>query len=149
MDIYDRTTFIVDAKRFVQDTKVAEMETVDSAIKRKLVKQKQDSINKQEKNENAARENSLMRKVRVKSEFEKEAENLRKQTEKNYINWVKKRMGEYCGKKRAKISPKSRKNNMGEIEFKNEQENEPRKRKTSKRKISRNTITSSRNKKSD
>ena len=31
-----------------------------------------------------------MRKARVKSEFEKDAENLRKQTEKNYINWVKK-----------------------------------------------------------
>ena len=58
-------------------------------------------------------------------------------------------MGEYCGKKRAKNSPKSRKHNMGEIEFKNEQETEPRKRKTSKRKISRNTITSSRKKKSD
>ena len=49
MDICDRTTFVADAKRFVQDTKVAEMETVDSAVKRKMVKQKQDSISKQEK----------------------------------------------------------------------------------------------------
>ena len=48
---------------------MTEMETADSVIKRKLEKQKQDSINKQEKNEKATCENSLMRKVRVKTEF--------------------------------------------------------------------------------
>ena len=69
MDIIDQTTFIGDAKRFIQDMVMAEMETADSVIKCKLEKQKQDSINEQEKNENATCENSLMRKVRVKSEF--------------------------------------------------------------------------------
>ena len=72
MDIIDRTTFIADAKRFVQDTEVVEMETADDE-KCKMEKQRQDSIDKQERNERAAHENSLMRKVRVKSEFEKEA----------------------------------------------------------------------------
>ena len=69
MDIIDQTTFIADAKRFIQDMAMTEMETADSVIKRKLEKQKQDSINKQEKNEKATCENSLMRKVRVKTEF--------------------------------------------------------------------------------
>ena len=69
MDIIDQTTFIGDAKRFIQDMVMAEMETADSVIKCKLEKQKQDSINEQEKNENATCENSLMRKERVKSEF--------------------------------------------------------------------------------
>ena len=133
MDIIDRTTFIADAERFVQDAKAAEMGTTDSVVKHKMEKQKQDSINEQEKNETAVRENSLMGKVRVKSEFEKEAKKLRKQTEKNYINRVKKRMGEYYGEKRTKKPPKSRENNTGEIEFKNEQENEPSKRKTPKK----------------
>lgn len=82
MDIIDQTTFIGDAKRFIQDMVMAEMETADSVIKCKLEKQKQDSINEQEKNENATCENSLMRKVRVKSEFWKEAEKLRKHTKK-------------------------------------------------------------------
>ena len=45
---------------------------------------------------------------------------------------MKKRMGKYYGKKRMRKLPKSPKNDMGEIEFKNEQENEPRKRKTPK-----------------
>ena len=49
MDIIDRTTFIADAKKFVQDTKVEQMETVDSAVKRKMEKQKLDLINEQEK----------------------------------------------------------------------------------------------------
>ena len=43
-------------------------------------------------------------------------------------------MGEYYGEKRMKKLPKSPKNDMGEIEFKNEQENESRKRKMPKRK---------------
>ena len=72
MDIIDRTTFIADAKRFVQDTGVVEMETADDG-KCKMEKQKQDSINEQERNERVAHENSLMKKVRVKCEFEKEA----------------------------------------------------------------------------
>ena len=69
MDIIDQTTFTADAKRFIQDMAMTEMETADSVIKRKLEKQKQDSINKQEKHEKATCENSLMRKVRVKTEF--------------------------------------------------------------------------------
>ena len=36
MDIIDRSTFIAGAKMFVQDTKVAELETGDSVVKRKM-----------------------------------------------------------------------------------------------------------------
>ena len=36
MDIIDRSTFIAGAKMFVQDTKVAEMETADSVVKHKM-----------------------------------------------------------------------------------------------------------------
>ena len=41
-------------------------------------KTKLGSINEQQKNEKVACKNSLMRKVRAKSEFKKEAEKLRK-----------------------------------------------------------------------
>ena len=36
MDIIHRSTFIAGAKMFVQDTKVAELETGDSVVKRKM-----------------------------------------------------------------------------------------------------------------
>ena len=40
MDTIDQTTFTADAKRFIQDMAMTEMETADSVIKRKLEKQK-------------------------------------------------------------------------------------------------------------
>ena len=82
MNLIDRTSFIADAKKFVQDVEAVKTEIVDSVAKCKLERQKQESVDSQERNDQTAGENNLMKKVRVKSEFEKESEKLRQQTEK-------------------------------------------------------------------
>ena len=38
MDVFDRTTFIADAKKFVDDTKTADMEIADQPTKQKMEK---------------------------------------------------------------------------------------------------------------
>ena len=89
MNLIDRTSFIADAKKFVQDVEVVKTEIVDSVAKCKLERKKQESIDSQERNDQTAGKNNLMKEVRVKSEFEKETEKLRQQTEKNWITRVK------------------------------------------------------------
>ena len=55
-------------------------------------------IDDNKKRENASVENSLMKKVKLKNEFEGE-QKKRKTSKKNYTQCVKERMGEYYEKK--------------------------------------------------
>ena len=104
MNLIDRTSFIADAKKFVQDVEAVKTEIVDSVAKCKLERQKQESVDSQERNDQTAGKNNLMKKVRVKSEFEKESEKLRQQTEKNCITRVKQGWVNITQKKSQKIT---------------------------------------------
>lgn len=102
MNLIDRTSFIADAKKFVLDMEVVKTEVVDSVAKCKLERQKQEPVDSQERNDQTAGENNLMKEVRVKSEFEKESEKLRQQTEKKLHKEGKTKMGEYYTEKKSK-----------------------------------------------
>ena len=69
MDLIDRTTFIADAKKFVEDTEAAKK---DQPTKQKLEKSEQVSIDNDEKQEEVRANNNLMKDVKVKTEFLKE-----------------------------------------------------------------------------
>ena len=49
MDLIDRTNFIADKKKFIEDTEVAKMEIADLTIKQKMEKEEQDLIDAYEK----------------------------------------------------------------------------------------------------
>ena len=65
------------------------------------------SIDDDEKKQNASVENSLMKKVKIKNEFEREQKKKKKKQEevskKTYTQGVKERMGEYYEEKPFKI----------------------------------------------
>lgn len=67
----DGTSFIADTRKFIEDTESAQMEVVDPTAQRKIEKQKHGQINAQEKSDKAAAENGLMKKVKVKNEFDR------------------------------------------------------------------------------
>ena len=92
-DLIDRTSFTADADKFVEDVEATKMEVFDPVAKRKMERQEQKSADAQSKNDQVAVEKNLMKKVRVKSEFKKESEKLRQQTEKNYIARIKNKDG--------------------------------------------------------
>ena len=69
------------------------MEVFDPVAKRKMERQEQKLADAQSKNDQVAVEKNLMKKVWVKSEFKKESEKLRQQTEKNYIARIKNKDG--------------------------------------------------------
>ena len=134
MDLIDRSNFIADTKKFIKDTEVAKMEIVDPTVKQEMEKKEQDSIDADEKKDEARDENSLMKKVKIKNEFLEEAEKLRKQVGKSYQEKVKKRKGEYYEEKPLKKSSKARKNNLKESKCVPERKIETFKRKTKNRK---------------
>ena len=73
-------------------------------------------IDDDEKRENASFENSLMKKVNVKNEFEEVLEKkLKKKLKKTYAQRIKERMGEYYEEKPFKIHVKRKKDEYGEI----------------------------------
>ena len=74
-------------------------------------------IDDDEKRENASVENSLMKKVKVKNEFEEEREkNLKKKIfKKTYAQRIKERMGEYYEEKPFKIHVKRKKDEILEM----------------------------------
>ena len=104
MVLIDRTPFIADAKKFVEDTEAAKMEIVDQPTKQKLEKREQVSIDNDEKQEEARDDNNLMKDIKVKSQFLEEVKKNRKRLKKCYAKRVKPRMGEYFEEKPLKIS---------------------------------------------
>ena len=69
MDLIDRTTFIADTKKFVEDTEVTKMENVDQPTKQKKEKSEQVLIDNDKKQEGARAKNNLMKDVKVKNQF--------------------------------------------------------------------------------
>ena len=66
-DLINRTTFIADKKKFLEDKVVAEMEIVDQPTKQKMDKKELNEIANNEKQEGARSENHLMGEVKVKN----------------------------------------------------------------------------------
>ena len=77
-DLTDRTNFTADTKEFIEGTKAPKMEIVDPNIKQKMEKKEQIFIDDDEKQDQVGYENSLMKKVKLKNEFENEEEKTRK-----------------------------------------------------------------------
>ena len=69
IDLINRTNFIVDTKRFVEESNVPKMETAHTEEK-KIEKKEQMLIDDNKKRENAKVGNSLVKKVKIKNEFE-------------------------------------------------------------------------------
>ena len=87
------------------------MEIVHSEEK-KIEKNEQMSIDDDKKGQNVSAENSLMKKVKTKNEFEGgQTKKNRKSSKKNYTQRVKERVGEYYEEKPFKIHAKKRDNN--------------------------------------
>ena len=66
IDLTDRTTFIADTKKFVDDMEAQSMEIVDQPTKQKMGKKEQNEIVNDEKQEGARSENRLISEVKVK-----------------------------------------------------------------------------------
>ena len=88
MDLVNRTTFIADTKKFVEDTEVTKMENVDQPTKQKKEKSEQVSIDNDKKQEGARAKNNLMKDVKVKNQF---LEEVKKKQEK-----AKKKLRQTC-----------------------------------------------------
>ena len=82
------------------------------------------SIDDDKKRKNASVENSLIKKVKIKNEFEgkqkkkkqkKKNKKNRKRSKKSYTQRVKERMGEYYEEKPVKIHAKRKRDKYGEI----------------------------------
>ena len=76
MDLVDGTSFIADAKKFVEDTKTSQAQVF---------------IDNNKKREGVHSQNRLMKKVKVKNEFLNEKEKNRKRAKKTYRERVKSR----------------------------------------------------------
>ena len=94
-DLINRTTFIADKKKFVEDKIVAEMEIVDQPTKQKMKKKELNEIANNGKQEGARSENHLMGKVKVKNQLLNKVKKNRKRITKSYIERVKSRSGAY------------------------------------------------------
>ena len=66
------------------------------------------SIDDDKKRENVSIENSLMKKVKRKNEFEEEQEKNKNKFKKTYAQHIKERMGEYYEEKPFKIHAKEK-----------------------------------------
>ena len=71
INLINRTNSIADAKKFVEESNVSKMEIIHPEEK-KIEKKEQTLIDDDEKRENVSAENSLMKKVKIKNEFEGE-----------------------------------------------------------------------------
>ena len=72
-------------------------------------------IDDDEKKEYASVGNSLMKKVKIKNEFEREQKKIKKMSKKTYTQRVKERVGEYYVGKPFEIHAKRRRDKYGEI----------------------------------
>ena len=95
MDLIDGTSFITDAKKFVEDTQASQMEIFDNSTKQKMEKKEQMLIEDDEKRRGAHSENRLMKQVNFKNEFLNKTEKNRKRVKKSYRENIKSRIGEY------------------------------------------------------
>ena len=95
MDLIDGTSFITDAKKFVEDTQASQMEIFDNSTKQKMEKKEQMLIEDDEKRRGAHSENRLMKQVNIKNEFLNKTEKNRKRVKKSYRENIKSRIGEY------------------------------------------------------
>ena len=75
IDLINRTNFIVDTKRFIEELKVPKIETVNPKEK-ETQRKEQMSIDDDEKGENTSVENTLTNEI--KNEFEEEQEKNKK-----------------------------------------------------------------------
>ena len=73
IDLINRTNFIADAKRFVEESNAPKMEIVHPE-EWKIEKEKQMSTDDDKKRENGSVKNSLMNNLKIKNEFEEEQE---------------------------------------------------------------------------
>ena len=89
MNLFDRTIFIADAKKFVKDKEAAEMEIVDQPTKQKMEKKEQNETDNNEKQEGTRSENRLMGKVKVKNQFLNKVKKNRKRIRKSYLERIK------------------------------------------------------------
>ena len=71
IDLINRTNFIADVKKFVEESNGSKMEIVHPEEKN-IEKKEQMLIDNDEKRENGRIENSLMKKVKINNEFEGE-----------------------------------------------------------------------------
>ena len=71
IDLINRTNFIADAKKFIEKSNASKIEIFHPEEK-KIEKKEQMSIDDDQKRENASVENNLMKKVKIKNEFEGE-----------------------------------------------------------------------------
>ena len=71
IDLIKRANSFADAKKFVEESNESKMEIVRPEEK-KIERKEQMSIDDDKKRENASFENSLMKKVKIKNEFEGE-----------------------------------------------------------------------------
>ena len=111
MELINRTTFITETKKFLEDTEAAKMEILDQPTKQKL---DQVWIDNDENQEGVRVENNLMKDIKVKNQFLEEVKKQEK-AKISYVERVKSRMRKYYKEKPFKISSKRRKNNIGQI----------------------------------
>ena len=107
MGLTDRTTFIADRQKFLEDTEATKMDIAIQPTKQKLTKREQVSIDDEKKQEAACADNNLMKDVKVKNHFLEQVKKNRKRLKKSYAERVKLRIGEYYQKKSLKLSSKS------------------------------------------
>ena len=79
MGLTDRTTFIADRQKFLEDTEATKMDIAIQPTKQKLTKREQVSIDDEKKQEAACADNNLMKDVKVKNHF---LEQVKKKQEK-------------------------------------------------------------------
>ena len=111
MDLIDRTTFIGDAKKYLEQSQ-AEIEIPND--KQKKIKRDKILVNKDEKRPDASAENKLMKNAKTKNEFVKGDKKNKRKSKKSYSQRVKEKMGEYKENKSIKRSIKLKKSNYGE-----------------------------------
>ena len=89
-DFINRTNFNTYAKKFVEESNESKMEIVHSEEK-KIEKKEQMSIDNDKKGQNVSAENSLMKKVKTKNEFEGgQTKKNRKSSKKITLNVLRK-----------------------------------------------------------
>ena len=81
IDLLNRTNFNVDTIRFIEESNVPKMEIVHPEEK-KIEKKEQMLTDDNEKRENASVGNSLMKKVKIKNQFEEEQEKNKNKSKK-------------------------------------------------------------------
>ena len=80
MDLIDRTTFIVDAKKYLEE-RDAEMEIPNDKQK---IKKEEILVSKDKKVPDALAENKITKKAKIEDEFEKKIRKNKRKSQKSY-----------------------------------------------------------------